>query len=176
MAWLGLALGWAGVAVLGGARIAAPHADTSAADEALGVALALLASAAQAAGLLAFAPARGRVDLWSATFGQSLVSALLLLPLALLKEGAPPTAASPAVLAGMLYSITVVGIGGYAMLFLMLRRFPASTASALQLLAPPVAAVLGWAFLGEVLGWADVVGGALTLSGLLLVFRAGSRG
>ncbi len=172
LAWLGLALGWAGVAVLGAARLVGPVG----AGEALGVGLAIIASAAQAAGLLLFAPARGPVDLWTATFGQSLVSALLLLPLALLWEGAPPTAASGGVVLGMAYSVTVVGIGGYALLFTMLRRVPASTASALQLLAPPVAAVIGWAALGERLGWADLAGGALTLAGLLLVFRANARG
>ncbi len=54
----------------------------------------------------------------------------------------------------------------------MLRRFPPSTAAALQLLAPPVAAVIGWAALGERLGWSDLAGGALTLAGLALLFRA----
>ena len=49
---------------------------------------------------------------------------------------------------------------------------PSATAAALQLLAPPVAALLGWALLGEVLGWTDVAGGMVTLSGLALLFRA----
>jgi len=171
-AWLGLVLGWAGVALLGGARLAAHAGAPGSAGEVLGVALALLGAASQAAGLLAFAPARGRVDLWSATAGQSLVSAALLLPLALVLEGAPPAEAAARTLAGLAYSVLVVGIGGYALLFLMLRRFPPSTAAALQLLAPPVAAVIGWAALGEVLGWTDLAGGALTLAGLALLFRA----
>jgi len=172
MAWAGLGLGWAGVAVLGGARLAGHIGQAEGVTEALGVALALLGAASQAAGLLVFAPARGRVDLWSASAGQSLVSAALLLLLALALEGAPPTTASTPVLLGLAYSVTVVGIGGYALLFTMLRRFPPSTAAALQLLAPPVAAVIGWAALGEVLGWADLAGGMLTLGGLLLLFRA----
>jgi drug/metabolite transporter (DMT)-like permease len=104
------------------------------------------------------------------------VSALLLLVLALVVEGGPPSSAGPRVWLGMAYSVTVVGVGGYALLFLMLRRFPASTAAALQLLAPPVAAVIGWAALGEVLGWADLAGGVLTLAGLMLLFRARAAG
>ena len=175
MAWAGLALGWAGVAVLGGARLAGHVGMAEGMTEALGVCLALLGAISQAAGLLIFAPARGRVDLWSASAGQSLVSAALLLALALVLEGAPPTSGSSQVWLGLLYSVTVVGIGGYALLFIMLRRFPPSTAAALQLLAPPVAAVIGWAALGEVLGWADLAGGMLTLGGLMLLFRARAR-
>ncbi|WP_426954955.1 DMT family transporter [Muricoccus radiodurans] len=171
-AWMGLALGWAGVAVLGAARVVGPVGP----GELGGIGLALAGSATQAVGLLVFAPARGRVDLWSATFGQSAVSAVLLLVLAVLVEGAPPDHASTRVWLGMLYSVTVVGVGGYGMLFVMLRRFPASMASALQLLAPPVAAVIGWAALGEVLDWADLIGGALTLAGLVVLFRARARG
>ena len=172
IAWAGLGLGWAGVAVLGGARVAGGlHLG-----EGLGFAFALLGAASQAAGLLAFSPARGRVDLWAATFGQSLVSALLLLPLALLIEGAPPQHAAPATLASLVFTVLVVGVGGYALLFVMLRRFPPSTAAALQLLAPPVAALIGWGFLGEVLGWADLVGGAITLAGLMLLFRSRRTG
>jgi len=173
MAWVGLALGWAGVALLGGARLAGHLGDSP--GEVLGVVLALLGATSQAAGLLAFAPARGRVDLWSATAGQSLVSAALLLGLALVLEGAPPTSASPQVWLGLAYSVTVVGVGGYALLFVLLRRFPPSTAAALQLMAPPVATLIGWAALGEVLGWADLGGGALTLAGLALLFRARAR-
>ena len=172
LAWAGLGMGWAGVAVLGGARLSGHVGAAEGMTEALGVILALLGAVFQAAGLLAFAPARGRVDLWSASAGQSLVSAALLLVLAVVLEGPPPSGGSSQVWLGLAYSVTVVGIGGYALLFVMLRRFPPSTAAALQLLAPPVAAVLGWAALGEVLGWADLAGGVLTLTGLLLLFRA----
>jgi drug/metabolite transporter (DMT)-like permease len=175
LAWAGLALGWAGVAVLGGARLAGHLGGPQGAGEVLGIGLALLGAVSQAAGLLVFAPARNRVDLWSASAGQSLVSAALLLVLAFALEGPMPVTASLPAWAGLAYSVTVVGIGGYALLFVMLRRFPPSTAAALQLLAPPVAAVIGWALLGEVLGWADLVGGMLTLGGLTLLFRARAR-
>ena len=48
--------------------------------------------------------------------------------------------------------------------------------AALQLLAPPLAAVFGWALLGERLFASDLVGGVLTLSGLALLVRARTRG
>ena len=170
-AWLGLLLGWIGVAVLGGARVAGGLG----AGEAMGFVFALLGAASQAAGLLAYAPARGRVPLWAASFGQSAVSAVLLLPIAMLVEGSPPTHAETRTLVGFAYSVLAIGVGGYALLFVMLQRFPASTAAALQLLAPPVAALIGWALLGERLGWADLVGGVITLAGLLLLLRVPRR-
>jgi drug/metabolite transporter (DMT)-like permease len=52
MAWLGLALGWAGVAVLGAARLAGHVGMAEGMTEALGVCLALLGAISQAAGLL----------------------------------------------------------------------------------------------------------------------------
>jgi drug/metabolite transporter (DMT)-like permease len=168
MAWAGLALGWLGVAVLGLAR----SADGFEAAEVSGLGLALLGGFSQAIGLLAFAPARERVDPWTANLGQAAVAAVVLLLLASVIGGPPPTGASPRLVLAMLWSCLVVGLLGYALLFVMLRRFPPATAAALQLLAPPVAAVIGWALLGERLGLGDVLGGAMTLFGLALMFRA----
>jgi drug/metabolite transporter (DMT)-like permease len=167
-AWAGLALGWAGVAILGLSRAA----DGLPAAELSGLLLALAAAGSQALGFLAFAPARGRVDVWAASTGQSFASALLLLPIAALVEGVPRiTLAAPSLL-GMLYSILVVGVGAYALMFVLLKRLPASTAAAMQLLSPPVAALLGWALLAELLAWSDLLGGLVTLAGLLLLVRA----
>ncbi len=171
LAWLGLALGWSGVALLGLLRAW----DGLAAAEALGFLFAIGAATAQALGLLAYAPAKGRIDLWVASFGQTTVAGLLCLLLAVVVEGPPPTAITAPTLAALLWSMLVVGIGAYALNFTMLRQVPASTASALQLLAPPVAAVFGWALLDERLYLSDVLGGLLTLTGLFLLVRARSR-
>ncbi|MGX9964593.1 DMT family transporter [Roseomonas sp. F4] len=172
LAWVGLAIGWFGVALLGFLRAL----DGLAAAEALGFVFALGAAIAQAVGLLVYAPAKGRVDIWMASLGQTLVSALLCLALAVALEGGPPGPASGSVWAAMIWSMVVVGIGAYALNFAMMRRVPASTATALQLLAPPLAAVFGWALLGERLYVSDIVGGVLTLGGLALLVHARSRG
>jgi drug/metabolite transporter (DMT)-like permease len=172
LAWVGLAMGWSGVALLGFLRAV----DGLAAAEASGFVLAVAAAASQAIGLLIYAPAKARVDMWVASLGQTTVSALLCLTLALLLEGAAPHAVAWFTLGGLLWSMLVVGIGGYALYFVMLKRVPTSTASALQLLAPPVAAVFGWALLGERLYLSDIMGGVLTLSGLALLVHARSRG
>jgi drug/metabolite transporter (DMT)-like permease len=168
LAWLGLVLGWAGVALLGGLRAR----DGLEASEGAGFLLAIGAATAQAAGLLIYAPAKGRVNLWAASLGQTAVSALLCLALALVLEGAMPRSAAWFTLGGLVWSMLVVGIGGYALYFVMLKRVPTSTAAALQLLAPPLAAVFGWALLGERLFLSDILGGLLTLGGLALLLRA----
>ncbi|UPG72910.1 DMT family transporter [Roseomonas gilardii subsp. gilardii] len=170
MAWGGLGLGWLGVAVLGIGRAGAGLG----AGEGLGFALALCGALAQGAGILLFAPARGRVDLWAASFGQSAVSAGLLV-LAGVLEGAPPVAIAPATALALGYCILLSGVIGYGIMFALFQRLPASTVTALQLLAPPVAVLLGWGFLGERLGWSDLAGGAVTLTGLLLLLRARVR-
>ncbi|MDP3416068.1 DMT family transporter [Falsiroseomonas sp.] len=172
LAWVGLAIGWSGVALLGFLRAV----DGLAMAEAIGFVFALGAAISQAVGLLVYAPAKGRVDIWFASFGQTTVSALLCLALALMLEGAPPTSASWPTWAAMGWSMVVVGIGAYALNFAMMRRVPASTAAALQLLAPPLAAVFGWALLSERLYFSDIIGGVLTLGGLALLVHARSRG
>ncbi|PZR12403.1 MAG: hypothetical protein DI532_13415 [Azospirillum brasilense] len=171
LAWGGLGLGWLGVAVLGIGRAG----QGLGAGEMLGFGLALCGALAQGAGILLFAPARGRVDLWAASFGQSVTSALLLLALAPLLEGAPPGSAAPATVLALGYCILLSGVIGYGIMFTLFRRLPASTVTALQLLSPVVAVLLGWGFLGERLGWSDLGGGGVTLIGLLLLLRARVR-
>ncbi len=167
-AWAGLALGWVGVAVLGLPR-AASGLEAAAAG---GIVLALAGALSQAGGLLAFAPARGRLDPWVSNLGQTAVAAIAVTPFALLLEPVPVAVPAPIAVAALAWSILVVGLGGYALYFVLLRRLPASSAAALQLLAPPVAALIGWGMLGESLRITDVAGGAVTLAGLTMLLRA----
>lgn len=168
LAWAGLGLGWLGVAVLGAGR----GLGGVAAAELWGVGLALGGALSQAAGILAFAPARRRIDPWTANAAQTTVAAATLLVLAGLAEPSLPPAPSLTLVLSLLYGVLVVGVGGYALYFVMLERLPPATAAALQLLAPPLAGVFGWALLGERLALTDLAGGAVTLSGLALLFRA----
>ena len=164
LAWTGLGLGWLGVAVLGAGRGAVGF-------EIWGVLLALGGALSQAAGILVFAPARGRVDAWTANAIQAAVAALTLILLAGLAEHRLPGPPSLVAALSLAYGVVVVGIGGYALYFTLMKRLPPATAAALQLLAPPLAAILGWALLRETLVWTDLAGGAVTLAGLALLFR-----
>ena len=173
LAWAGLGLGWLGVAVLGAGRgIGGVGAPELPGPELWGVGLALGGALSQAAGILAFAPARRRIDPWTANAAQTTVAAAVLLVLAGLAEPALPPAPSLTLVLSLLYGVLVVGVGGYALYFVMLERLPPATAAALQLLAPPLAGLFGWALLGERLAPGDLVGGAVTLGGLALLFRA----
>lgn len=167
-AWAGLALGWVGVALLGYWRAAGGLA----AAEATGILLSIAGALSQAIGILAYAQARTRVDAWTSTLGQSATAGLVLLPLAWLVDGPAPTAISLPVAAGMAWSILAVGLAGYALFFTLMKRLPPSTAAALQLLSPPVAALLGWALLSERLLLGDMLGGLVTMVGLVLLFSA----
>lgn len=94
---------------------------------------------------------------WQLTAG-----GLVLLPIALLVEGAPP-------------SLTLGGAAGYAWLGVIgtllaytlwfdgIGRLPVAATSFLPLLSPAVAAALGWLVLGEALTAAQSVGFALAL-------------
>lgn len=168
LGWLGLALGWVGVAVLGIGRVAGDLGSGAV----LGVALGLLGGLSQAAGLLVFAPARARVDPWAANSLQTIVGALFLLVLAASLEPALPGPPSAAAVTALAYSVLVVGVGAYALLFILLDRLPASSVAALQLLCPPLAALFGWVLFAERMVWTDVLGGAITLGGLALLFRS----
>lgn len=168
MAWVGLGLGWLGVATLGLMR----SADGLEAAEAWGIGLALLGALLQAVGVLSYAPARDRIDPWATNLLQSIAAAALLAVLVAATGEAPPSTASWPVIGALAYASLPVGMLGYGLFFIVIRRFGASNAAALQLLAPPVAALIGWALLGERLAWGDLLGGTITLAGLLLMFRA----
>lgn len=164
-AWLGLALGWSGVALL-----AAPRAMGHGLD-ALGIGLALCAALSQALGMLILAPARGRIAPWSANLWQTCAGAVLVLGLAVVFEAPPGLEYSAIGWGAFVWSVLVVGLLAYFLYFTLLSRLGATGAASLQLLAPPVAALIGWLGLGETLRLTDILGGCVTLLGLWLLLR-----
>ncbi|XRQ06779.1 EamA family transporter [Actinomadura welshii] len=99
---------------------------------------------------------------WQLTAG-----GLLLLPVALLVEGAPPALDGRAV-AGYLY-LAVAGTAlGYWIWFRGISRLPATSVAFLVLLSPVSAAVIGWAALGQALTPLQLAGMAIALGGTLL--------
>ncbi|MBF6238041.1 EamA family transporter [Nocardia otitidiscaviarum] len=99
---------------------------------------------------------------WQLTAG-----GLVLLPLALLVEGAPPALDGRAV-TGYLYLGLLGTAAAYALWFRGLSRMPASSAALLGLLSPVSAAVIGWIALGEALLPIQVLGIVIALTGTLL--------
>lgn len=106
-------------------------------------------------------------DLLTLTAWQLVAGGLMLLPVALLVEGAPPTLDARAV-GGFLY----LGLIGTALAnfvwFRGLQRMPAASVSLIGLLNPVAGTLLGVFLAHEVFGLTQLVGMALVLAGVLL--------
>ncbi|WP_404961950.1 EamA family transporter [Streptomyces sp. 147326] len=114
------------------------------------------------------------VDVLASTAWQLLGGGLLLLPLAVALEGAPPRLDGPA-LAGFGYVTVVATAVAFAAWFAGLRHLPAGTVGLLGLLNPVTGVLLGTAVSGESLGPLQLCGLALALTGVLLGRPAGPR-
>jgi probable blue pigment (indigoidine) exporter len=106
------------------------------------------------------------VDMLTLVSWQLVVGGVLLLPVGLLVEGAPPALDAPAV--GGLAWLAVVGTGlAYYCWFRGLAAMPAGAVSLVGLLNPVVGTALGVAVAGEVFGWVQALGMALVLGGVV---------
>jgi probable blue pigment (indigoidine) exporter len=114
------------------------------------------------------------VDMLTLVSWQLVVGGLALLPVALLVEGAPPAIDLEAAL-GYAW-LAVVGTGlAYVCWFTGLRAMPAGAVSLIGLVNPVVGTALGVAFAAEAFGWAQAIGMALVIGGVLLGQRSGRR-
>lgn len=99
---------------------------------------------------------------WQLTAG-----GLILVPIALIIEGAPPALDGRAI-GGYLY-LGIIGTAiAYALWFRGIARASATSVSLLGLLSPLSAAVIGWIALGQALAPLQVLGIAIALGGTLL--------
>jgi len=106
------------------------------------------------------------VDMLTLVSWQLVVGGLLLLPVGLLVEGAPPAVDLPAA-AGLAW-LAVVGTGlAYYCWFRGLRAMPAGAVSLVGLLNPVVGTALGVVVAGEVFGWVQALGMLLVLGGVV---------
>ncbi len=100
------------------------------------------------------------------TAWQLTVGGLLLVPVALLAEGAPPALDGRAA-GGYLYLGAIGTAAAYWLWFRGISRLPATSVAFLLLLSPLSAAVIGWAALGQALTPLQLLGMALALGGTL---------
>jgi drug/metabolite transporter (DMT)-like permease len=102
----------------------------------------------------ALASVWGRVRLagtppWVNAFGMLAASAVLMTPVMLMAEGAPRLDLSLGTWAAVLGLAVLCTAVAYLLYFGILRRAGAANLMLVTLLIPPVAMLLGWAFLGE---------------------------
>ncbi|MFC7495177.1 MULTISPECIES: EamA family transporter [unclassified Nocardioides] len=105
------------------------------------------------------------VDLLTFTAWQLVAGGLVLLPVALLVEGAPPPLDAPAI-GGFLYLGLAGTVVAYVVWFRGLRLLPAAAVSLVGLLNPVAGTVIGVALAGESFGGAQALGLMLVLAGI----------
>ncbi|MFJ4656151.1 EamA family transporter [Nocardia sp. NPDC088792] len=99
---------------------------------------------------------------WQLTAG-----GLMLLPLALIVEGAPPALDGKAI-GGYLFLGLIGTAAAYVVWFRGIGKLRATSVSFLGLLSPLSAAIIGWVALGQSLAPLQILGMAIALSGTLL--------
>jgi probable blue pigment (indigoidine) exporter len=101
------------------------------------------------------------------TAWQLVAGSIVVLPFAILVEGAPPVLDPPAI-AGFAYVIVVATVLAYAAWFTGLARLPGSVVGVVGLLNPVTGVVLGVALAGEAFGLAQIAGLVLVLGGVVM--------
>ena len=161
--WLGFALGFAGVALVVADRID-PNALTPMAFAMLVVALVGIS-----AGTVYQKRHATQVDLRIGLGVQHAVAALALLPFAAHEGFRHDGSAMFALSLGWL--VVVNSLGGFGLLFVLIRRGAATSVAALFYLVPAATAAMSWLVLGEALTALKFAGFALAAGGVFLATR-----
>jgi probable blue pigment (indigoidine) exporter len=168
-AWLlaerptGWRLGWGVAGLLGVALVVL---TPEAALDPLGVGAGALGVLVMSAGTVLTRRWGRPVGLLPYTGWQLALGGLMLAPLTLVVEGRPPAVDAGAV-AGYVWLGLVGSVLAYVLWFRGLDTLSAGQAAFLPLLSPVVAALLGWAVLGQTLGAVQGAGFALALSAIV---------
>lgn len=161
--WIGLGIGLAGVVVSLGDGLSG-DARTA------GYVFTGIALASFAAGTLYQKGFGQSVDLRSGITIQLLGATVTSFPLAALHGGLDLPLTWPAV-GSLLWLATVNSIGGFTLLFLLLRKYTASHTTSLLYLVPPVTALLAVPLLHQRMSPSLLVGMAVSAVGVVLATR-----
>jgi len=170
--WLGLFLGFVGVAIAVGARLSVEN-DIGVAGYLLpfGSVIAItIASLMQRHRERRRAPIRLPDD--AALLYQSAATAVALLPLAWWLESFAAEWTAPFV-ATMIWLILAVSLGAYWAMWKLLARHDATRVASLFYLSPPVTMLMAWAAFGDRVIATDILGLAVAAVGVAFVYRVG---
>ena len=159
--FFGLALAIIGAAVLAGASF------ETGGEKLKGDILAVITAVFYGAYLLVVGRLRGRLDTAVIMAWSSSVAALLLLPLAWIsgEQLLPATAEGWAIVVVLAFSAQLLGQSLIAYAF---AHLPAAFGALTLLIQPIVAAIAAWILLDEYLGFTELAGAAVILSGILI--------
>lgn len=132
-----------------------------------GVAVSLGAMVASSFGYILTAKWGADVPALTMSAWQLVGGSLLLIPVAVLVEGAPP-ALTPSSALGFAYLTVIATAVAYVAWFTGLRRLPAGVVGVVGLLNPVTGVALGVAIAGEAFGLTQGIGLALVLGGIAL--------
>ncbi|NKE65116.1 DMT family transporter [Ramlibacter sp. RBP-2] len=161
--WLGLVLGFAGLALvvwdkLGVGEISGPN-----------LALALGALVSITAGTLYQKRFLGPCDVRAANLVQLVAAFAVTIPLALLETEAMRW--NGQLVGALAWSVLGLTLGGSSLLYLLIQRGAATAVTSLMYLVPPCTALMAWVLFREPIGLTTVSGMALTALGVSLVVR-----
>jgi probable blue pigment (indigoidine) exporter len=163
-----------GAGLLGVAGVALLVLRAGAALDVTGVLAGFAGAASMATGVVLTKRWGRPVPLLAFTSWQLIAGGLVLLPVALAVEGAPPHLAASNLL-GYLWLGTAGTALAYSLWFRGIERLPVSRVSILGLLSPVVATIAGWLVLDQRLTLAQITGAGLVLIALWLGQRTSRR-
>ena len=105
---------------------------------------------------------------------QLLMSAAVLLPFALVVEGVGETDWSVGLLVPLLYAGIPANAVTFTLMATIVRRATPTQAASTAYMIPLFGVFFGWLIRDEVLGAAELIGGALIVTGVSIVVTAGA--
>jgi len=106
---------------------------------------------------------------------QLIMSAIVLLPIALVVEGASETDWSVGLLIPLSYAAIPANAVTFALLATVVRRATPTQAAASAYLIPVFGVFFGWLIRDEILGTVEIVGGVLVVVGVYVLVSANAR-
>jgi drug/metabolite transporter (DMT)-like permease len=162
--WLGLLLGFAGVAL-----VVADKASTARLDPA-SVLLSLMALLSITAGTLYQKRFCGAMDLRTGSVIQFAAASAVVLPFALFTE-TRVVQWNGELLFALGWSVLVMSLGAISLLYLLIRHGAATNVSSLFYLTPPSTAIMAYFIFGETLTPSALTGLVVAVTGVALVVR-----
>jgi probable blue pigment (indigoidine) exporter len=151
--------------IAGAAGVAVMLLGAAGGVDPLGVLAAVAAMVLSSVGYILATRWEGEVDVFSATAWQLVAGGLLILPLALVFEGAPPALDGTAI-AGFAYVTVVATAVAFLAWFAGLRHLGPATVGLVGLLNPVTGVLLGALVAGETLTGRQLLGLAIVLVGI----------
>ena len=164
-AWIGLALGFFGVALVLSPRLANVNIEGL---PPLPVALGLLSILALTVGTMVQKSSLSKADL-RATGAIQHLGAAIVAGIALPLVGSDYWDGSPALWLALAWSVAGLSLAGTSLFVWLVRRGEVTRVTALMLLVPPATALQAWLLFGEALSAVQLTGFAVALAGVIIV-------